>query len=162
MALFPQRSNGSNDNLLWMKFNELVTLLNRSFTGNNKFIPTIRGSTANGTWTYTTQQGNYSKNGATCFISIRIKVATIAGSPTGTLDIVGLPYPASADSGGLFTVMPSGLSWGVGATQIVGWCPAGSTVMNLYSCTNNGAFSVIPIGNLLATDEIIIQGKYFI
>jgi len=29
MALFPQRSNGSNDNLLWMKFNELVTLLNR-------------------------------------------------------------------------------------------------------------------------------------
>jgi hypothetical protein len=29
MALFPQRANGSGDSLLWMKFNELVTLLNK-------------------------------------------------------------------------------------------------------------------------------------
>lgn len=181
MALFPMRSNGPSDSFLWQKFNDLITILNRWADGINTFVttatafiatigyatstfaPTLGGSTTLGTWTYTTANGRYTKIGNVVHFTLNVTPASIAGSPAGDLLIGGLPFASNAVMGGVYPVMSTGLTWVVGATtytQVTAYLGANLAYFRLYGSISNGAWGVIPVGSIVAGDNIWITGSY--
>lgn len=125
------------------------------------FTPAFEGGTTAGTWTWTTQTGYYVRHGNMCFVSIRLRPATIADSPTGYLKLTGLPFTAAATPATQF--MPafcSGLSWETNMTQVQCNIVASSTTGSLYGSYNNGTSAIIPVGNIAASDDVRITGWY--
>ena len=58
------------------------------------WTPTVGGSTTNGTITYTTQSGTYTRLGRLIVASFVILTATVPVAPTGNLQVQGLPFTA--------------------------------------------------------------------
>lgn len=179
MALFNMKSTGSGDSFLWDKFNHLITILNRwadtvntYITALNTFmnitigyaagtfLPTVYGATTAGTWTYTTQEGEYVKVGRQVTFSIRVKIATVSGSPTGSLAVGNLPYATSSMSARTYVVMSDLVSWGTGPTTIVAYHAASGSFFTFYGLTNNATWTNVPVGNIVAGDSLIISGSY--
>jgi hypothetical protein len=124
------------------------------------FTPALQGSGTAGTWAYTTQLGTYIRIGNMVFFKLRVKPSSISGSPTGNLQITGLPYTSESTTDDVFTVMVTGVNWGTSMTQIKGFMTKGTSTIEFYGQYNNGAWAVVPVGNILATDDIIIRGEY--
>ena len=63
------------------------------------WTPTIISTGTNFTSvTYVTQKGWYSKIGSTVFINFIVQWSNTSGSPSGTLQIAGLPFASNANS----------------------------------------------------------------
>lgn len=65
------------------------------------WTPSFTGTTTNGTITYTTQVGEWFRNGHIITFVGRIATSAVSVTPTGTLDIAGLPFPAVAIIGNI-------------------------------------------------------------
>jgi hypothetical protein len=124
------------------------------------FSPELAGSTDAGTWEYTTQSGYYVRHGNMCFVSIRINPSSIADSPTGSLIITGLPYTAVAGANQVLPVMATGINWTASAVQLQIYIAASGTEATFYGTLNNGTWAAVPVGNIVATDDLIISGWY--
>jgi len=82
-----------------------------------------------GSVTYTTQTGTYTKIGRQVVVRMRIEV-NVASSPSGTLEVAGMPFIAASGTIGSISVFPSGLA--ATASQVVGTVTGVSTTMRLY------------------------------
>jgi hypothetical protein len=112
-----------------------------------------------GSVTYTTQTGTYTKVGRLVTVQLRI-VVNVATTPSSTLQIGALPYPASATAKGAVSVWGSVLAASATATM-VGQVDAGLSTIRLYR--PNGTGSMVDPGadiasgcqiNLTATYEV--------
>lgn len=66
-----------------------------TFHEEGTWTPTFGGSTTNGTITYDVQLGRYTRIGTLCIARFRINTATVTATPTGNLQIKGLPFTAA-------------------------------------------------------------------
>ncbi len=65
-----------------------------SFEGGT-FIPTLAGSVTPGTFTYTIQQGYWTRVGDIVFYNGIVTASAISVAPTGSVNIAGLPFVSS-------------------------------------------------------------------
>lgn len=123
--------------------------------------PTVQGTGTAGTYTYTKQDGYYVRLGNMVFINIRILLASVSGSPTGTIRINGLPYLACALPDQQFLhANASSISWGTSATQLQLLITPSDTYGLLYGGRNNATIIASDASTLSASDDIRIQGWY--
>lgn len=127
------------------------------------FTPELRGSGTAGTFTYadaTKQIGGYIRFGNMVYVNIRLVPASISGSPTGGLQVIGLPYAAKSDLAQFLDVFCQGVNWGTSMTGIKYTLANADTYGTLYGIVNNGAWAAVPVGNVAVNDDIRIQGWY--
>lgn len=124
------------------------------------FTPALAGSTAAGTWEYTTQTGYYVRHGNMIYINALMVVSSISDSPTGNLVLTGLPFSAMEMTYQYLDVFSSGVAWGTGATVARVSIAPEATSGTFYGAQNNAATTVIAVGNVTAGDSIRITGWY--
>jgi hypothetical protein len=121
------------------------------------FTPTIGGSASNGTATYSTQTGVYTKIGR--IVQIQIFVAWSAGTATGNQTVRGLPFAAHATSTN-FSILNTypidiALTAGYSATSSI---PPNGSIINLYQIpTGGGSDLSVPCD---AAGTLIFTGTY--
>lgn len=94
------------------------------------FTPTVRGSGTAGTWTYTTQSGTYHRIGNRITFNIVVLISSYAGSPTGRLQVLGLPVAAASVDSAFFC---SGTLATPGAGNVLeAYLTAGGTTLDIY------------------------------
>ena len=59
------------------------------------WTPALRGGSTAGTWTFSTNQGGYTKIGNVVTVWLNIQVSSVSGSPNGSAIISGLPFTAA-------------------------------------------------------------------
>lgn len=121
--------------------------------------PELRGTGTAGTWAYTTQLGYYTKIGKLVYVDITLKPSSISGSPTGDAQVLNMPF-TSASTNQMFPVISSGVDFSAGYTGLYALVVSGGTDLRLYQYGDNVAFLALPVGAILATDEIRIAGTY--
>lgn len=120
------------------------------------YTPTI--VLGSGSVTYTTQTGSYTKFGRLVTVQGRI-VVNVATTPSGTLELGGLPFTSSATQKGAVTVWGDGVAAGA-TTCWVGHVSPSATVMRLYTyaagaVSNPGAYVANACAfNFTATYEV--------
>ena len=122
------------------------------------FQPSVRGSSTAGTFTYTTRLGSYIKIGNFFWFTIRIKIASVSGSPAGNLEIYNFPVTPADECDNVYQVFGGGISWGTSKTQLMAYWQKNTAYMTLYGLQNDATWLVVPVGNFIATDDIIITG----
>ena len=110
-----------------------------------------------GSVTYTTQTGTYTKIGRQVVVRMKILV-NVASSPSGTLEIAGMPFTASSGIIGSISVFGSSLA--ATSTQLVGTVTGSSTTMRLYDYAS-GTLSN-PAADLQNGSSIDITTTYFV
>lgn len=126
---------------------------------SNTFSPTLLGSGTAGTWAYTTQSGYYHKIGKLVFIAITLKPSSITGSPTGTLAVGNLPFTAAAINQHM-SVEDDGIDYSAGYTMLKALVVQSGTSMLIYQNGDNVARTGLPVGAIVAGEEIRITGCY--
>ncbi len=97
------------------------------------FTPTIGGSIADGTPTYTNQVGVYTKIGNLLFFSIFLQVSGKSGLD-GSISIKNLPFTSSSTGiTAVCSTMQNGIALTGGATQLSGRISASTTAVELLS-----------------------------
>lgn len=109
------------------------------------WTPSIARATA--TYTTATTRGSWVRVGALCFIVGRIDITAISVTPTGSLQIETLPFPAVADADSTISGMVTMASWtaniAAGYTQVEGQIT--STAPNVITLVRTGD-NVAPAG----------------
>lgn len=130
------------------------------------FTPTLVGSTTPGTITYARQSGYYTRIGDMCFIRLRIVVSGIPVTPTGNMQISGLPFTVSNEvpnPNGIYyplSLWHSSLNVPAGTIDTVVMAVPFSTTLAMYSCVNNGVSTFVDASLLNTTTQLIIGGGY--
>lgn len=95
---------------------------------------------ATATYTTATTRGSWVRVGALCFIVGRIDITAISVTPTGSLQIETLPFPAVADADSTISGMVTMTSWTAnipaGYTQVEGQIT--STAPNVITLVRTG------------------------
>jgi hypothetical protein len=104
------------------------------------WTPTVTGSAAAGTTTYSTQNGYYTKIGRLVNINCIVNWSSMTGS--GFMELKGIPYAIADLSPGsqnypVGAVLPSNLNW-TGGTMLVGLGLGGSSIIALYGSSDDG------------------------
>ena len=128
------------------------------------FDPTLYGSTTDGSLTYTTQYGFYEIVGKRVNIDARIVINAVSTAPTGNLRLGGLPVEVanSTNYRGVLNVFTSGVNWGTGKTQVVGYANGNTRSIEFFAMQNNASFAAVAGGDIAAGDIIIVSGFYMI
>jgi hypothetical protein len=129
-----------------------------AFVTETAFTPTIAGTTAAGTGTYTGQIGIYARIGNIVYFQLTLTWTALSGA-TGTLCINGLPITSA--NNGLYP--PCVLNWtnitlaAVGNKLLAAVVP-NTTRINLYEVAS-GAIAYLPIDT---AGTISVSGWYFV
>lgn len=128
------------------------------------FTPILLGSTIAGTFTYTTQNGNYMQIGGTVFVTAHISISAIAVAPTGNLQIGGLPFTAATPDPGTLNLSDyTGFTLGAGYSQLGARVTAGTTKALLIK-SGSAIQALVLAGGALAlvagSAEIVYSGVY--
>jgi hypothetical protein len=132
-------------------------------TETGSFTPTLQGTTAAGVITCSKNQGNYTRIGKYCYISVEISINSITTQPAGYMGITGLPFACNSNHASL---MHGAFLLGSGAisesTYGTGTVVAGSSVLMLYA--NIGTITTVGVQgtNIKAGCSITIGGIYVI
>jgi len=124
------------------------------------FTPALQGETAEGTWEWYLQIGNYLRIGNMCYVAIVLQPSSITDSPTGNLQLTGLPFTVSTVVGQFLDVLSTGVNWGTNMTDIKVWLGTSGETGLFYGSGNNIAYDEVPVGNVSANDNIKISGWY--
>jgi hypothetical protein len=120
------------------------------------WTPTLLGSSTAGSPTYTVQVGSYEKIGRQ--ITIRFIVATSAlGSPTGNMDIGGIPFTNNAtsnDNGQCVIAEMSGVTLDASYTTLTGDILASGTVIRLKEIGSGQATALAAVGKFAAATTL--------
>ena len=114
------------------------------------WTPVLQGATIAGAFTYTTQSGTYTKIGNRVTIRARINISVTSVTPTGALQIAGLPFtsvganPGAMTGGGEITAP-------VNVLQIVPYSVASDTIIQLAGVKDNAAADVLITGGDIGT-----------
>ena len=118
------------------------------------FVPTVGGSTSNGTAVYTTQTGVYTKIGR--LVQVQILVAWSAGTATGTQTVLGLPFAShgTANNFSILNTYPIDIALTAGSYATSSISP-NTSVIDLFQLPTGGGpnanVSCDPAGTLLFT-----------
>lgn len=129
---------------------------------SDEFEPSIGGSTSDGSLTYTTQYGKYSRIGDVVSAWLRIHINTITTAPEGNLLIKGLPLPSAneADLRILGPVYLNGVNWGTGNTQAIAYLGNNATGFLLFGMQNNDGAYIIKGADISDNDQIFVSLTY--
>jgi hypothetical protein len=94
------------------------------------WVPTLT-ATGGGTFTYSTQLGNYIKSGRSVTLFFTISISGASGV-SGTVAVTGLPVAATSASGVQGGGALDSYSFSVLPIHVTGEVPSGSSQMNLY------------------------------
>ncbi len=108
-----------------------------------------------GSVTYTTQRGTYTKIGRLVTIQILVLV-NVATTPSGTLEVTGLPFAISANQKGAISIWGDGMN--VLSNVWVGYATASSTNLRLF--TYNAGSLTNPAADLQNSCELHITASY--
>lgn len=135
------------------------------------FTPTIGGSSGNGSLSYSTQAGTYTKIGRAVNFNLVVIASSGVSGGGGTLQIDGLPYSARAASSGQVYGWYGNASIGYffnlssygTATQSIKLLgpAAGNTYLRFHSFTNQGDASAPPTqANIQGSSAFYVGGSY--
>ena len=135
------------------------------------FTPTIGGSSGNGSLSYSTQAGTYTKIGRAVNFNLVVIASSGVSGGSGTLQIDGLPYSARAASSGQVYGWYGNASIGYffnlssygTATQSIKLLgpAAGNTYLRFHSFTNQGDASAPPTqANIQGSSAFYVGGSY--
>lgn len=123
------------------------------------WTPTMGGSTAFGTQTYSTQAGRYTRIGRMVFITCRVTLASTSGA-TGTIIVGGLPFASSSSltsRTGVANAQPLNITGFTTTLKASGsYFPAGASYITLADETLTG----IPTSALTSSSFIDITAFY--
>ena len=133
------------------------------YTEFGPWTPTWKGSTGDGSYTYTNQFGEYGVLGNLVFLTGRISISAITVAPTGVILIGGLPYASSATNN-VSGVMSAG-EWGAltltaGYTYVSGNIASSSSVISVRQSGSGVASGNIAVAGLGAAASIIFSAVY--
>lgn len=105
------------------------------------WTPVIEGSSGDGSFTYSTQVGFYTRIGNTMWISFYVFVnsSNVSSYPTGTIEISGLPFSVTISTASGFQSVPTGYNNpGSGTTTYGGrWQANAATKFDQYSSASS-------------------------
>lgn len=137
----------------------LATLLMPTGT----FTPTLAGSSTPGTFTYTNQDGRYTRIGNRVIFDLRVVVNTVSGSPAGDLRIGGLPFTAGSGqtyNGSVWVKFLNSVTLLAGTRVVGGTVEAGHTYCRIAESPSAGSASYLPATAVTAGSWIVIGGEY--
>lgn len=128
------------------------------------FAPTFVGSTIAGTFTYTTQNGNYTRLGNVVHVQAHIVISVITVAPTGNLQLGGLPFTSATPDPGTLNISDyTGITLGAGYSQLGARVAASATTANLTK-SGSAIQALFVQGGALAlitgAAEIVFSGTY--
>lgn len=142
--------------------NQIKDYLNNSLKlEEGTFTPVLRGVTAVGVNTYTNQSGYYVRNGKQVTIWGRVKINVKDAAMSGTIQIIGLPYPAKNQTDGFASVLIgyyatlSGLTYG----GLSGYISPNTDRFDLVSLAPNTMANIVA-ANILNGTDIMFSATY--
>jgi len=86
-------------------YDKIQTLGAGVAVAENTWTPTLGASSANGTHTYSVQEGTYYKLGKLVFISFKISISSKDDAISGSVYIRGLPFTIAKEGGGSLSIL---------------------------------------------------------
>lgn len=124
-----------------------------TFYASGSWTPTLKGTTIAGTFTYTNQNGTYTRIGNLVVALGRVSISAITVAPTGNLRIAGLPItPDTLSAGKAGTTHINdwnGVTFTAGYTYMGGWVVNATTEIALTESGSNVADIFLPAANLI-------------
>lgn len=135
-----------------------------TFYATGTFTPTLVGSTIAGTFTYTLQSGNYTRNGRIVFVTAHISISAITVAPTGNLQLGGLPFTSGTPDPGTLNLSDyTGFTLGAGYSQLGARMNASAKTALLIK-SGSAIQALVLAGGALAliggSAEIVYSGTY--
>lgn len=133
------------------------------------WTPALAGVTTPGTFTYTTQAGNYTRLGNRLFFNGRIITSAITVAPVGLMTITGLPIVAEATGAGgamgvCNFVFLTGFNVAAGYTQLAGLIVTAESRIQIYksgdAVATVGVTGAETPGIPAGTIDLIFSGHY--
>ena len=126
------------------------------------FTPTLGAHSSDGTHSYTTQVGNYTKVGNMVSVWLKLVINTLntSGTISGNLEIKGLPFTSANTTGQLYmgTFLPSGLV--VSGTGPVTMMGINGTTVSMAEANDNAGYSMFTSSDVASGDSFFIQFNY--
>jgi len=128
------------------------------------FTPVLGAHSSDGTHSYTTQVGRYTKVGNKVSIWVKLAINTLntSGTISGNLQIEGLPY-TSANVSGLAYVgsfLPVGLDMDGGTGPII-TMGVNQTVFGMVAAVDNASYDTFTSADVASGDEFWCQLNYY-
>lgn len=115
------------------------------------------------TYTYSNQQGYFTRVGNIVHFTLYLNIDTISGTPTTTITILDLPYTASSESNN-FTPISVGhinnIDYPVGYTQMGGYIAPNSTTITMQYYGDNVASQNAQASNMASGSRLMYSGSY--
>lgn len=135
-----------------------------SFYATGTFTPIFLGSTIAGTFTYTLQNGNWTRTGNIVHVQIHISISAITVAPTGNLQIGSLPITSTTPDPGTLNVSDyTGITLGAGYSQLGLRVNASATTALLIKSGSAIQALAVPGGALAlitGAAEFVCSGAY--
>lgn len=127
------------------------------------WTPTLAGATTAGTFTYSVQQGRYTRLGNMVVAWCAIQISAISVAAAGGLRITGLPVTAGSGTlneyGGAVGAH-SVMNMDAGYTQVGATVPAGGSYIQVYEGGDNLTAAFFPSANLAVNSYLDITVMY--
>ena len=127
------------------------------------FTPTLGAHSSDGTHSYTTQVGNYTKVGNVVHIWMQMTINTLntSGTISGNLEISGLPYTSANTTGQAYmgTFLPVGLDMDSGTGPVAHVSP-NATKISLIASVDNASYDTFTSADVASGDGFWIQFSY--
>ena len=127
------------------------------------FTPTLGAHSSNGTHSYTTQVGNYTKVGNVVHIWLKMTINTLntSGTISGNLEISGLPYTSANTTGQMYmgTFLPSGLDMDSGAGPVV-MMGINQARLSLAEAVDDAGYGMFTSADVASGDSFYIAFSY--
>ena len=129
------------------------------------FTPTLGAHSSDGTHSYTTQVGNYTKVGNVVHIWMQMTINTLntSGTISGNLEISGLPYTSANTTGQAYmgTFLPVGLDMDSGTGPVAHVSP-NATKISLIASVDNASYDTFTSADVASGDGFGIQFSYHV
>ena len=127
------------------------------------FTPTLGAHSSDGTHSYTTQVGNYTKVGNVVHIWMQMTINTLntSGTISGNLEISGLPYTSANTTGQAYmgTFLSVGLDMDSGTGPVAHVSP-NATKISLIASVDNASYDTFTSADVASGDGFWIQFSY--
>lgn len=150
-------------NAVYHELEAIETELGADPIATGVFTPTIGGSTGDGSVTYSSQQGIYTRIYNVVFFSLRIILDTVTSAPTGNLQIKGLPLTAASAPAtfGANLSHYTNIDLAAGTVQLGAAVVASSTYIAIYESVDNNSEALTQGGAVKAGSAFRINGAYW-
>ena len=152
---FVGRRAGANSTPTWIELQSQATLPSESGT----FTPVVKGSTSDGTCSYSATWGKYTRIGDIVEFDVRVSWSGHTG--TGNPMLAGLPFtPKANGQSSLAPVHFVSSNPAVAVPTCYVWLSGGAAAHTVFGITTTGAANGIT--SVPAAGSMLISGRYFI